>query len=154
MSTPAWRPATRSVAYDPMIAKLIAHGDSRDEAFDLLASALAGDRVRGLVTNLPFLRWLVAHPVVRAGEATTRFLEDYPPLSRPPRVAGPWAGGWRPMGGKPNAVAAHVEATARPAEARREQSVVKAPMPGGVLRVLVPRESACRRGSHSSSSRR
>jgi acetyl/propionyl-CoA carboxylase alpha subunit len=126
------------VAYDPMIAKLIAHGDSRDEAFDQLAAALRETGIRGLVTNLPFLRWLVDHPVVRAGEATTRFLEDYPPLSRPPRVAGPWAGGWRANGRKAETRSLlTVEATAHPAEASAgEQSVVKAPMPGVVLRVL------------------
>ena len=50
-----------------------------------------------MTTNLPFLRWLVAHPVVRAGEATTAFLTEYPPLSEPPlRLPEPaWRGGWR-----------------------------------------------------------
>ena len=51
--------------YDPMIAKLIAAGDTRDEALDRLAAALAETEVRGVTSNLPFLRWLVAHPVVR-----------------------------------------------------------------------------------------
>ena len=126
------------VAYDPMIAKLIAHGDSREEAFDRLASALRETEVRGVATNLPFLRWLVDHPVLRAGEATTRFLEEYPPLSRPPRVSGPWADGWRANGRTAeNRSLLTVEATARSAEASAgEQSVVKAPMPGVVLRVL------------------
>ena len=55
------------LAYDPMIAKLIAHGATRDEALDRLAAALAETEVEGVVTNLPFLRWLVAHPEVRAG---------------------------------------------------------------------------------------
>jgi acetyl-CoA/propionyl-CoA carboxylase, biotin carboxylase, biotin carboxyl carrier protein len=126
------------VAYDPMIAKLIAVEESRDEAFERLARALRETEVRGVVTNLPFLRWLVEHPVLRAGEATTRFLEEYPPLSRLARVSGPWAGGWRVNGRK-----AHrrplltVEATSHPTEASAgEQSVLKAPMPGVVLRVL------------------
>ena len=60
------------LAYDPMIAKLIAHAPTRDEALDALAAALAETRVEGVTTNLPFLRWLVAHPVVRAGEARPR----------------------------------------------------------------------------------
>ncbi len=56
------------VAYDPMIAKLIAHAPTRDEALDQLDAALAETIVRGVTTNLPFLRWLVRHPRVRAGE--------------------------------------------------------------------------------------
>src|SRR5213078_2806005 len=58
-------------SYDPMIAKLIASGVTRDDALDRLASALADTEVAGLTTSLPFLRWLVAHPVLRAGETTT-----------------------------------------------------------------------------------
>src|SRR5439155_9643687 len=46
-------------AYDPMIAKLIAQGDTRDDALDRLAAALDETEVEGVVTNLPFLRWLV-----------------------------------------------------------------------------------------------
>src|SRR5205823_1925236 len=71
-------------SYDPMIAKVIADGSTRDEALDRLAAALAETEVGGVATNLPFLRWLVAHPVLRAGEATTAFLTEYPPLSPPP----------------------------------------------------------------------
>ena len=123
------------VAYDPLIAKLIAHGETREEAFDRLARALRETEVRGLTTNLPFLRWLVAHPELRAGRATTAFLTDYPPLSRAPKVSGPWAASWgRERGSSPLLT---VEATARATEgAGAEQTVVKAPMPGVVVRVL------------------
>jgi acetyl/propionyl-CoA carboxylase alpha subunit len=123
------------VAYDPLIAKLIAHGETREEAFDRLARALRETEVRGLTTNLPFLRWLVAHPELRAGRATTAFLTDYPPLSRAPKASGPWAGSWgRERGSSPLLT---VETTARATEgAGAEQSVVKAPMPGVVVRVL------------------
>jgi acetyl-CoA/propionyl-CoA carboxylase biotin carboxyl carrier protein len=55
--------------FDPMLAKVIAHGRDRAEALDRLADALDGTVVLGLVTNLRFLRWLVRHPIVRAGEA-------------------------------------------------------------------------------------
>ena len=75
------------IAYDPMIAKLIAHGATRDEALDRLAAALAETEVAGVTTNLPFLRWLVAHPALRAGETTTAFLAEHPPLSAPPARA-------------------------------------------------------------------
>ena len=65
-----------------MIAKLIAHGSTREDALDRLRAALAETEVGGVVTNLPFLRWLVAHPALRAGETTTAFLTEHPPLSR------------------------------------------------------------------------
>ena len=66
-------------AYDPMIAKLIAHGSTRDDALLRLRAALAETVVEGVTTNLPFLRWLVAHPALRAGETTTAFLVDHVP---------------------------------------------------------------------------
>src|SRR5947208_11318069 len=85
-------------SYDPLIAKLIASGATRDEALDRLANALAETEVGGVTTNLPFLRWLVTHPALRAGEATTAFLVEYPPLSPPPAALpdAVWAGGFRP----------------------------------------------------------
>ncbi|HVA29627.1 MAG TPA: biotin carboxylase N-terminal domain-containing protein, partial [Gaiellaceae bacterium] len=84
-------------SYDPMIAKLIAHAPTRAEAFDALAHALRETEVGGVTTNLPFLRWLVAHPLVRAGRATTAFLTENPPLSEPPphAPAASWSGAWR-----------------------------------------------------------
>jgi acetyl/propionyl-CoA carboxylase alpha subunit len=126
------------VTYDPLIAKLIAAGETREEAFDRLAHALNETEVRGVVTNLPFLRWLAVHPELRAGRATTRFLEDFPPLSRPPRIPRTWVGAWRSNGrrAEPRPLLT-VEATGHGGEAvAGEQWVVKAPMPGVVLRVL------------------
>ena len=67
-----------------MIAKLIAHGETRQDALAKLRDALAETEVEGVVTNLPFLRWLVTHPNVRAGHTTTAFLVENPPLSEPP----------------------------------------------------------------------
>ena len=75
------------VGYDPMIAKLIAHGPTRAEALARLEDALAETEVGGVTTNLPFLRWLVAHPAFRAAELSIDFLERHPPLSPPPRRA-------------------------------------------------------------------
>ena len=77
------------LAYDPLIAKLIAHGHTRADALDRLAEALADTDVRGVTTNLAFLRWLVAHPIVRAGDATTAFLTENPPLSALPHLRAP-----------------------------------------------------------------
>ncbi len=128
------------IAYDPLLAKLIAHGETRDEALDLLASALAETEVAGVTTNLPFLRWLVAHPVLRAGQTTTAFLTEHPPLSEaPPRApARPWRGAWRlNLPAPPPAPPPDREAAARAPGAGLESSALSAPMPGTVIRVHV-----------------
>jgi acetyl/propionyl-CoA carboxylase alpha subunit len=128
------------IAYDPLIAKLIAHGPTRDEALERLSDALAETEVGGVTTNLPFLRWLVVHPVFRAGEATTAFLTEYPPLSEPPlRLPDPaWRGGWRlNLPAAEPAPAPDVDAAAHAHEGRAGESKVTAPMPGTVIRVLV-----------------
>ena len=111
------------VGYDPMIAKLIAHGGSRREAFAHLRAALAETEVGGLTTNLPFLRWLVSHPAVLAGETTTAFLDEHPPLSAPPRVRRPrLAAAWRlNLPAPPRRPPPDLEATAH-AHGRRARS--------------------------------
>ena len=127
-------------SYDSLIAKLIARGDTRDEAFDRLAAALAATEVVGLPTNLPFLRWLVAHPVLRAGDATTAFLAEHPPLSAPPaRMPDPvWRGGFRLN--LPSAALQpppDIDAATHAYGPGEEGSSVLAPMPGTVIKVLV-----------------
>jgi acetyl/propionyl-CoA carboxylase alpha subunit len=129
------------VAYDPLIAKLIAHGETREEAFDDLSRALRSTRVAGATTNLGFLRWLVDHPDVRAGRATTAFLEEHPPLSAPAIPVGPWSGAWRLNRDRSAAPPAlrpppTVEQSAHAADSAGEQSAITAPMPGVVIRVL------------------
>jgi acetyl/propionyl-CoA carboxylase alpha subunit len=124
--------------YDPLIAKLIAHGSTRSDALDRLAKALAETEVGGVVTNLPFLRWLVAHPALRAGETTTAFLTEYPPLSAPPlRLPDrPWRGGFRLNGPvPPPSPPPDLEATSD-RSGGHAQSTLTAPMPGTVIRVL------------------
>jgi acetyl/propionyl-CoA carboxylase alpha subunit len=128
-------------AYDPMIAKLIAAADTRQEAFDRLTRALRETEVGGVTTNLPFLRWLVAHPLVRAGRVTTAFLTENPPLAEPPAAApnAVWSEPWRlnlpspPARPAPDADAA----SGAQGSVGHEQSEVVAPMPGTVIRVLV-----------------
>ncbi|MGH3000965.1 MAG: biotin/lipoyl-containing protein, partial [Gaiellaceae bacterium] len=93
--------------------------------------------VEGVTTNLPFLRWLVDHPVVRAGEATTAFLTEHPPLSRTPRTTAPWNAPWRlNLPSPPPAPPPDLEASTDHRMAQ-EQSAVTAPMPGTVIKVLV-----------------
>ncbi len=128
------------VAYDPMIAKLIASGATRPEALDRLGSALAETEVEGVTTNLPFLRWLAAHPAVRAGLTTTAFLIEFPALSAvPTRLPdAPWATSWR-LNLPPPAPHPVPDPDAPPHDHRHtgEQSALTAPMPGTVIRVAV-----------------
>ena len=63
--------------YDPMIAKIIAHGASRDEARRRLVAALERSIVLGLETNRGFLLDLLSHPDFAAGRATTRFIPQH-----------------------------------------------------------------------------
>ncbi|HLB80004.1 MAG TPA: 3-methylcrotonyl-CoA carboxylase, partial [Dongiaceae bacterium] len=63
--------------YDPMIAKVIAHGADRDRAADRMGAALDGFVVEGVATNIPFLRRLMDHAAFRAGETHTGFIEMY-----------------------------------------------------------------------------
>jgi acetyl/propionyl-CoA carboxylase alpha subunit len=127
--------------YDPMIAKLIAAGDTREEAFDRLAQALRETEIGGVTTNLPFLRWLVAHPLVRAGRVTTAFLTENPPLSEPPASAPAevWSEPWRlNLPPPPSRPAPDVDTAAGAhGTGGHEQSKIVAPMPGTVIRVLV-----------------
>ena len=60
--------------YDPMIAKVIARGATREEARQRLVEALKATVVLGPVTNRHFLVRLLGHPEFAAGEATTAFL--------------------------------------------------------------------------------
>ena len=127
------------IAYDPMIAKLIAHGPTRDETFARLRDALDDTEVVGVTTNLPFLRWLVSHPAVLAGETTTAFLTEYPPLSQPPLrlPSGPWRGAWRlNLPSPPPHSPPDVDDARGSHGDSAEQSAVTAPMPGTVIRVL------------------
>ncbi|GGC99307.1 acetyl/propionyl-CoA carboxylase subuit alpha [Tersicoccus solisilvae] len=61
--------------YDPMLAKIIAHGADRAQAFDRLAAALADTVVLGVGTNVDALQALVAHPAVRAGDLDTGLID-------------------------------------------------------------------------------
>jgi acetyl/propionyl-CoA carboxylase alpha subunit len=97
--------------YDPMLAKLIAHGANRDEALARLRSALAATTVLGVRTNLRFLRWLAGGVALRDGEMRTDTIAALA-LPSPPRPgdahwhaaasalpatgsSDPWLGGWR-----------------------------------------------------------
>jgi geranyl-CoA carboxylase alpha subunit len=61
--------------YDPMIAKVIAHGATRADACRKLAAPLRDTTLFGVVSNKAFLGRLCEHPAFVAGEATTAFLD-------------------------------------------------------------------------------
>jgi glutaconyl-CoA/methylmalonyl-CoA decarboxylase subunit gamma len=123
-----------------MIAKLIAYAETRAEAYDRLAAALRETEVGGVTTNLPFLRWLVSHPLVRAGQATTAFLTEHPPLGElPPQAPAPaWSGAWRlNLPAPPPRPAPDVDEAAGDRAEATEHSALTAPMPGTVIKVLI-----------------
>lgn len=65
-----------SVHYDPMLAKLICSGATRAKAIARLDDALHAFAIDGVRTNLPLLAWIVGNDAFRAGNTTTRFLEE------------------------------------------------------------------------------
>ena len=68
-----------SVYYDPMIAKLITHAPTRQDAIEAQAQALDAFVIDGVRPNLPLLCAIMRHPRWRAGDLSTGFLaEEYP----------------------------------------------------------------------------
>ena len=78
-----------SMFYDPMIAKLVTGGRTRDEAIDRMRAALDAFHVRGISHNIPFLASVMAHPRFREGRLSTAFIEEeYPDGLRAPSLSG------------------------------------------------------------------
>ncbi|OBH11452.1 acetyl/propionyl/methylcrotonyl-CoA carboxylase subunit alpha [Mycobacterium sp. E1747] len=121
--------------YDPMLSKVIAYGDDRDEALAKLDAALTQTAILGVQTNIEFLRFLLADERVQAGDLDTALLDervaDFAPLPAPDdvlaagglyrqwaldrRAAGnPWAvpTGWR-VGGAPAPVRTEMQTPLR-----------------------------------------
>jgi len=68
-----------SIYYDPMIAKLVTHAPTRDEAIAAQARALDAFYVDGIRHNIPFLAAVMQHPRWRAGKLSTGFIaEEFP----------------------------------------------------------------------------
>ncbi len=68
--------------YDPMLAKLIAHGQDREQARQRLLAMLADTRVDGIETNLDYLRQVLAAPVFVEGRQSTADLNHFAYLAR------------------------------------------------------------------------
>ncbi len=61
--------------YDSMIAKLIVHGETREQALGLLDAALAGTQIVGVQTNVQFLRRVLATPAFSQAQLDTALIE-------------------------------------------------------------------------------
>ncbi len=72
------------VKFDPMLAKLICHAESREACIDRLDRALRDYAILGMKTNVGFLRRVVTHPAFRDGLVSTRFIADHADSLRAP----------------------------------------------------------------------
>jgi acetyl/propionyl-CoA carboxylase alpha subunit len=77
------------VHYDPMIAKVVAHAETREIAIERMRAALSEFRILGLPTNIAFLLAVLESPAFRAGTIDTAYLDGEgaglaAPLSLPP----------------------------------------------------------------------
>ncbi|HYF55518.1 MAG TPA: acetyl/propionyl/methylcrotonyl-CoA carboxylase subunit alpha, partial [Salinarimonas sp.] len=78
-----------SIHYDPMIAKLVTHAPTREEAIEAQARALDAFAIEGIRHNIPFLSALMAHPRWREGRLSTGFIaEEFPQGFAPPAPTG------------------------------------------------------------------
>ncbi len=73
-------------AFDPMLAKVVTWGPDRAQALRRMDAALAGYLLLGCVTNTAYLRRLLRHPRVVAGDLSTDLIETDPPETSPDRV--------------------------------------------------------------------
>jgi acetyl-CoA carboxylase, biotin carboxylase subunit len=69
--------------YDSLLAKVIVHGNTREEALSRMGPALDSFIIEGVTTTIPFLARIIRHPEFVAGKVDTKFLERHPELLRP-----------------------------------------------------------------------
>jgi propionyl-CoA carboxylase alpha chain len=65
------------IHYDPMLAKLITYGKSREEAIQLMIKAIKAYEVEGVMTTLPFGKFVFEHEAFRSGNFDTHFVKKY-----------------------------------------------------------------------------
>lgn len=73
----AYREYVISPYYDSMIAKLIVHGHTRDEAIARMRRALNEYIIEGVFTTIPFHYWVMDHPVFQSGDFGTGFIDEH-----------------------------------------------------------------------------
>ena len=119
------------VFYDPLIAKLVVWGEDREQARRRLLRALDEYVLEGFHHNLPFHRWLAAHPDFAAGKLSTRFLEEH----------------FRPQVLDPDPATREVALLAAALHAREERAAVTLPQDNGGGRLSSWRWAERRRGA-------
>src|SRR5574343_88140 len=65
------------IYYDPMLAKLITYGKTREEAIELMIEAIAQYKVEGVSTTLPFGTFVMENEAFRSGNFDTNFVKKY-----------------------------------------------------------------------------
>jgi propionyl-CoA carboxylase alpha chain len=72
--------------YDPMISKLVCHGENRKRAIDKTIRAIDEYEITGIETTLGFCRFVLNHDAFRSGKFDTKFVEQHfkPEALKPP----------------------------------------------------------------------
>lgn len=65
------------IYYDPMIAKLVTYGETREAAIKYMLEAIADYRIEGVETTLPFGTFVCKHPAFVSGDFDTHFVQSY-----------------------------------------------------------------------------
>ncbi|RTY90147.1 acetyl-CoA carboxylase biotin carboxylase subunit [Flavobacterium sp. RSP46] len=65
------------IYYDPMLAKLITYGETREEAIQIMLKAIEDYHVEGVQTTLPFGKFVFEHEAFRSGKFDTHFVKNY-----------------------------------------------------------------------------
>ena len=65
------------IYYDPMLAKLITYGKTRNEAIQLMIKAIDTYEIKGVMTTLPFGKFVFEHEAFRSGNFNTHFVKNY-----------------------------------------------------------------------------
>jgi len=65
------------IYYDPMLAKLITYANTREEAIQLMIKAIDNYEIKGVMTTLPFGKFVFEHEAFRSGNFDTHFVKNY-----------------------------------------------------------------------------
>ncbi|MFS4481417.1 acetyl-CoA carboxylase biotin carboxylase subunit [Hyunsoonleella sp. 2307UL5-6] len=65
------------IYYDPMLSKLITHGQTREEAIMLMKTAIDNYKVKGVATTLSFGKYVCEHEAFTSGDFDTHFVKNY-----------------------------------------------------------------------------
>jgi acetyl-CoA carboxylase biotin carboxylase subunit len=65
------------IYYDPMLAKLITYGETREEAIQLMVKAIDGYKIEGVHTTLPFGKFVFEHEAFLSGHFDTNFVKKF-----------------------------------------------------------------------------